>query len=108
MPHLTRLISPAKPLGESEVLKATGKGANWHALAGTRIPRTRQLNLEVALKSRDFRIHSYVSLHVQSQMVRSGETSVTMCALKWLGTGVFSEVSGQFITSCKTPRTALP
>lgn len=49
-----------------------------------------------------------VPLHVKSQMVRPGETSVTVTAFKWLCPGVLPEVSGQLIASCKTPLAALP
>lgn len=49
-----------------------------------------------------------VPLHVKSQMVRPGETSVTVTAFKWLCPSVLPEVSGQLVASCKTPLTALP
>lgn len=49
-----------------------------------------------------------VPLHVKGQMVRPGETSVTVTAFKWLCPSVLPEVSGQLIASCKTPLTALP
>lgn len=37
---------------------------------------------------------SKVPLHVQGQVVRPGETPVTVTAFKWLCTGVLPEVSG--------------
>lgn len=49
-----------------------------------------------------------VPLHVKSQMVRPGETSVTVTAFKWLCPSVLPEVSGQLVASCKTPRAAFP
>lgn len=51
---------------------------------------------------------SEVPLHVQGQVVRPGETPVTVRAFKRLGTSMLSEVSGQLITSCKTPLTTFP
>lgn len=59
---------PCKAPWRSEVLKATGWGANWHALAGTRIPRTRQFNLEVAF------------YHVTSSFIHMCRF---MCRAKW-------------------------
>lgn len=49
-----------------------------------------------------------VPLHVKGQMVRPGETSVTVTAFKWLCPSVLPEVSGQLVAPCKTPLTALP
>lgn len=49
-----------------------------------------------------------VPLHVKSQMVRPGETSVTVTAFKWLCPSVLPEVSGQLVAPCKTPLAALP
>lgn len=51
---------------------------------------------------------SEMPLHVQGQVVRPGETPVTVRAFKRLGTSMLSEVSGQLITSCKTPLTTFP
>ncbi|GIY21207.1 hypothetical protein CEXT_636301 [Caerostris extrusa] len=47
-------------------------------------------------------------LHVQRQMIRSGEGSLTQLTFEWLLTCVFSVVSGQFVGPGKLPSTALP
>ena len=51
---------------------------------------------------------SLMSLHVKRKMVRTRETSLTMCTLKWFHTSVLSMVSRQFIWSGESPFTSFP
>lgn len=57
---------------------------------------------------REATVCSKVPLHVQGQVVRPGETPVTVAAFKWLCTGVLPEVSGQLVASRKAPLAAFP
>lgn len=49
-----------------------------------------------------------VSLHVQGQVVRAGETTAAHAALERFRTGVFPEMASQLIRTGKTPLTSLP
>lgn len=50
----------------------------------------------------------HVSLHVQCQVVGSGEGPLAQVALKWSVTSVFSVVASKFIRSGEFPSTAFP
>lgn len=49
-----------------------------------------------------------MSLHMESKMVRPGETPVAVVALKGLCTCVFPVVPCELIAPCKTPLTSFP
>jgi hypothetical protein len=51
---------------------------------------------------------SLMALHVQRQMVGSGEAAVTVAAFERLTSGVFAKVSGQFVGSGEAPLTSVP
>lgn len=71
-------------------------------------PQVRNNHPESSLRAPDMEAILDVPLHVQRQVVRTGETPVAVTAFKWLRSSVLPEVSGEFIASCKAPLAALP
>lgn len=51
---------------------------------------------------------SHVSLHVEGQVVRPGEGTLAQVALERPVSGVFAEMTGQFVGPGELPSTALP
>lgn len=49
-----------------------------------------------------------MSLHVESKVVRPGESPVAFLALEWPMTRVFPVVASELIGTCKLPAAALP
>lgn len=49
-----------------------------------------------------------MTFHVERQVVRTGETSVTVGTLEWFAASVLPEVSRQFVRAGEPPFAALP
>lgn len=61
-----------------------------------------------AYKRQEGHLDKHVSLSVKSKMVRAGKAAVTVWALKWFDSSVFTEMSSQFIRAGKLPCASFP
>lgn len=83
----------------------------WYAYDGILSKKTKQKKNKKGKEDWHFyrkRFLALVSLHVQGQVVRAGETAVTHATLKRLCPGVFPVMACQLIRAGEAPLTSLP
>lgn len=105
-PALLRLSAP---FGVSEIsFTVFTMFICWYAYDGILSKKTKQKTGKEDWCFYRKRFLALVSLHVQGQVVRAGETAVTHSTLKRLCPGVFPVMACQLIRAGEAPLTSLP